>query len=87
MRRLAFVALAAVPAAALAHAGHDHGQAPGWEFDPLVVVPLLIALVIFLVGQRQLEKQFRELKFFYCHQMAIQLRQESQVFYISVAPM
>ena len=57
VRRLACVALAAVPTAALAHAGHERGQAPGWEFDPLVVVPLLIALVIFLVGQRQLEKR------------------------------
>jgi cytochrome c oxidase assembly factor CtaG len=41
----------------LAHAGHEHGQAPAWEFDPRVVVPLLIALVIFLVGQRQLEQR------------------------------
>jgi cytochrome c oxidase assembly factor CtaG len=57
VRRLAFVALAAVPTAALAHAGHDHGKAPGWEFDPLVVVPLLIALVVFLVGQRRLEQR------------------------------
>ena len=57
MRRLAFVALTAVPTAAFAHAGHEHGQAPAWEFDPLVVVPLLIALVIFLVGQRQLEQR------------------------------
>jgi cytochrome c oxidase assembly factor CtaG len=54
VRRLAFVALVVVPTAALAHAGHDHGQGPGWEFDPLVVAPLIIALVIFLVGQRQL---------------------------------
>jgi len=57
VRRLAFVALTAVPTAAFAHAGHEHGQAPAWEFDPRVVVPLLIALVIFLVGQRQLEQR------------------------------
>jgi len=57
VRRLACVALAAVPTAALAHAGHERGQAPGWEFDPLVAVPLLIVLVIFLAGQRQLKQR------------------------------
>ena len=54
MKRIAFALIAALPSAALAHGGHDHGQAPGWEFDPLVIVPLLLALIIFLAGQRQL---------------------------------
>jgi putative membrane protein len=42
--------LAASPAAA--HGGHDHGL--GWTLDPLLVVPLGLALIIYLVGWRRL---------------------------------
>ena len=57
VRRIALATLAAIPAAASAHGGHEHGQAPGWEFDPLVVLPLVLALAIFLVGQRRLAQR------------------------------
>ena len=46
--------LAAAPAAAMAHAGHEHSGSPGWEFDPFVVVPLALALGTFIAGQLQL---------------------------------
>lgn len=51
------LSLFAVSAAAWAHAGHEHSQAPGWEFDPLVVILLGLALVIFLVGSMRLAKR------------------------------
>ena len=54
VKHILVVALAVIPSAALAHSGHDHGAGPGWEFDPLVIVPLTLALIIFLVGQRRL---------------------------------
>ena len=54
MKPILVVALAALPSAALAHGGHVHAGSPGWEFDPLVIVPLALALIIFLVGQRRL---------------------------------
>jgi cytochrome c oxidase assembly factor CtaG len=56
VKRLAVFALAAVPAAASAHAGHEHST-PGWEFDPFVVGPLLLALAIFLAGQWKLRQR------------------------------
>ena len=56
VRRLAAAALVAIPSAAWAHAGHDHA-APGWEFDPLVVIPLAIALICFLVGRYRLQQR------------------------------
>ncbi|MGN6155523.1 MAG: cytochrome c oxidase assembly protein [Sphingomicrobium sp.] len=57
VKRLAALLLLAIPAAAWAHAGHEHGEAPGWEFDPLVVIPLVLALAIFLVGRARLAKR------------------------------
>lgn len=54
VKRIALLVIAAIPSAAAGHAGHDHGHAPGWEFDPLVIVPLALALLVFLAGQRQL---------------------------------
>jgi cytochrome c oxidase assembly factor CtaG len=57
VKRLLALTLFAVPGAALAHAGHDHSQAPGWEFDPLVVIPLALALVIFVAGWMRLSKR------------------------------
>jgi cytochrome c oxidase assembly factor CtaG len=58
MKRLATaLLLSAMSSAALAHAGHDHSEAPGWEFDPLVVVPLALALAIFLAGRARLARR------------------------------
>jgi cytochrome c oxidase assembly factor CtaG len=54
VKRLALAIFPLVPTAALAHAGHEHAETAGWEFDPAVVVPLAIALVLFLVGERRL---------------------------------
>lgn len=44
----------AVPAAALAHGGHDHGEPPGWTWDPWITVPLLLSAVLFGLGWRRL---------------------------------
>ena len=58
VKRLLAAALMLAPAsAALAHAGQEASQAPGWEFNPLVVVPLALALLCFLVGQWRLAKR------------------------------
>ena len=58
VRRIAWAAcLAAAASSASAHAGHDHGAVPDWEFDPLVVVPLAIALAVFLIGQARLARR------------------------------
>jgi cytochrome c oxidase assembly factor CtaG len=57
VKRLLALTLLVAPGAALAHAGHDHSQAPGWEFDPLVVIPLALALIIFVAGWVRLSKR------------------------------
>jgi cytochrome c oxidase assembly factor CtaG len=57
MLRLIGVALAFVAAPGLAHGGHAHGEVPGWTFDPLVVVPLAVLLLLFLVGQHRLARR------------------------------
>jgi cytochrome c oxidase assembly factor CtaG len=54
VKTVAALLLLAMPAAALAHAGHDHAPAPGWELDPVVLVPLALALLIFLAGRARL---------------------------------
>ena len=55
-RVLAAALLASLPSAAAAHGGHGHG-APGWTLDPMVTVPLGLALLIFLVGERRLSQR------------------------------
>ena len=58
MRRLTVAAAAALTAApAAAHEGHEH--AIGWEFDPGVIVPLAIALALYLVGLWRLRQRSR----------------------------
>ena len=52
MLRLTAIALALVATPAHAHDSHTSG--PGWTFDPLVVVPLAVLLLLFLTGQRRL---------------------------------
>lgn len=49
------VGLLAAPTAAIAHG--EKGLAPGWTLDPWVVVPLLLALAIYLAGQWQLRRR------------------------------
>jgi cytochrome c oxidase assembly factor CtaG len=57
VKRLLALTSLALPGAALAHAGHDHSQAPGWEFDPVVVIPLALSLLIFVTGWFRLSKR------------------------------
>lgn len=45
-----------VAAPAWAHGGHEHA-APGWSFEPLVVVPLILLLLLFLAGRSQLARR------------------------------
>ncbi len=55
LRRFAgLLAFAAAPV--LAHDGEVHG-APGWTLDPLLVLPLLLPLGIFLLGLRRLRSR------------------------------
>ena len=52
------IALGAISAPAWAHAEHAHGSgSPAWTFSPLVTLPLLILLVLFLVGRRRLQQR------------------------------
>jgi len=44
--------LATLAAPALAHGGHEHGV--GWTFDPILVVALALALLIYAVGWKRL---------------------------------
>jgi cytochrome c oxidase assembly factor CtaG len=61
MLRLKNIVVAApalgLAAPALAHGGHTHAETPGWTFDPLVIVPLAIMLLLFLVGQQRLARR------------------------------
>jgi putative membrane protein len=43
--------------AALAHGRNEHFGAPGWTFDPWVVVPLGLLLLLFLVGRSRLARR------------------------------
>ena len=52
VRALALLLLLTGATPALAHG--DHGAALGWTLDPLLTVPLAIALVLYLVGWRRL---------------------------------
>jgi cytochrome c oxidase assembly factor CtaG len=53
--RLLALALLVVAAPAAAHGGHAH--APRWTLDPLLVVPLGLALVIYVAGWLRLSKR------------------------------
>jgi cytochrome c oxidase assembly factor CtaG len=55
-RIIAPAALAAASSQALAHGANEH-VAPGWTLDPLVTVPLAVALILFLVGQQRLTRR------------------------------
>lgn len=47
---MAMLCLLLLPEAALAHAGHDHAEAPGWTLAPSVTLPLAITLLLYGVG-------------------------------------
>ena len=58
VRRLLPLALVAFPTAAFAHAGHAHkADALRWTLDPLVTVPLLVVLALFLIGRWRLQQR------------------------------
>ena len=58
VRGLGLLAFAAIPSAAIAHAGHAHASStPGWTLDPLVTLPLLLVLAIFLAGRWRLRQR------------------------------
>lgn len=65
MRRLsAFLLLALAPSfapsSAYAHdTGLPHTEPPGWTLDPTIVIPLLLVLVLFVLGWRQLRSRSR----------------------------
>jgi putative membrane protein len=56
LTRLSLLAIAAGTAApAIAHGGHEHGQAPpGWTLDPWITIPLIASALLFAVGWRRL---------------------------------
>jgi putative membrane protein len=51
------VALLLAAAPAFAHGGHEHRPSPGWSFEPLVVIPLALLLLLFLSGRWQLGRR------------------------------
>jgi cytochrome c oxidase assembly factor CtaG len=55
VRILLAFALAVIASPALAHGGHEHGI--GWTLDPVLIVPLGLALVIYVVGWSRLSKR------------------------------
>jgi putative membrane protein len=55
LRVLAALALALLASPAFAHGDHEHGI--GWTLDPLLVVPLALALLIYAVGWTRLSKR------------------------------
>jgi putative membrane protein len=55
LRILAAGSVALLAAPAFAHGGHEH--AIGWTFDPLLIVPLAVALLIYGVGWLRLSKR------------------------------
>jgi cytochrome c oxidase assembly factor CtaG len=61
MRRLtAILPLALVPSLAWAHdTGVPHTEPPGWTLDPLIVLPLILVLLLFALGWRQLRSRSR----------------------------
>jgi putative membrane protein len=49
MRTVLIILLALVPVAALAHGGENHGTL-SWTWDPFIVVPLLVSLLLYSRG-------------------------------------
>jgi cytochrome c oxidase assembly factor CtaG len=57
MRILAALVLVFAAAPALAHGGRDLAGTPGWTLDPILTVPLALALLIYLVGRARLARR------------------------------
>jgi cytochrome c oxidase assembly factor CtaG len=57
MRFALAMLLAAAASPALAHGGHGHGQGLGWTLDPVLLVPLGLALLIYCAGWLRLSKR------------------------------
>jgi len=57
VRHLLFPLLAFTAAPVLAHDGSEHSAGPGWSFEPLVIFPLGLLLLIFLLGSRRLTER------------------------------
>jgi putative membrane protein len=55
MKRLLGPGLACVASPAFAHGGHEH--ALGWTLDPLLIVPLGVALLVYLIGRARLTRR------------------------------
>lgn len=55
MRLFAAVVLTGLAAPAWAHGGHEHEL--GWTLDPVLIVPLLLALLVYAVGWRRLAQR------------------------------
>ena len=53
-RAMALAGILVVSAPAVAHDGHHQAGPPGWTFDPMVILPLAILLLLFLVGRYRL---------------------------------
>ena len=53
--RIAALALLFLGSPAMAHGGHEHHA--GWTLDPVLVVPLGLALLVYVVGWRRLAKR------------------------------
>jgi putative membrane protein len=57
-RNLLFAGLVLAGSPALSHGGHEH-QAPGWTWDSWIILPLGLALALFLVGRARLAARSR----------------------------
>ena len=55
MRFAIALPLAVMAAPALAHGGHEHGI--GWTLDPVLTVPLALALLIYCAGWARLAQR------------------------------
>ncbi|WP_343715256.1 cytochrome c oxidase assembly protein [Inquilinus sp.] len=54
MRRLLALPIVLMPAAALAHAGHDHGSGAAWTWGPWITGPLLLTALLYASGVARL---------------------------------
>ena len=57
MIRFSGLALLAAAGAAAAHGVEEHGQGPSWTFEPMVIVPLALLLIVFWIGFRRLSNR------------------------------
>jgi putative membrane protein len=55
VRTIAGFTLALVAAPAFAHGGHEHGI--GWTLDPVLLIPLALALLVYVAGWVRLSKR------------------------------